>query len=110
MADYLAASDLFVFPSKFEGQPNALLEAMAYGLPCAVSDIPGNRSLAESDRESLYFNPDDIESAVRAMLKLLGHNDLAGHLGVAARARIEREHSLELVAGRYISLYERIMI
>lgn len=44
------------------------------------------------------------------MLKLLGDNDLAGHLGVAARARIEREHSLELVAGRYISLYERIMI
>src|SRR2546427_199561 len=45
---YLAAADIFVFPSKFEGMPNALLEAMAAALPVVVSDIPPHRQLIQT--------------------------------------------------------------
>ena len=107
-SDYLAACDLFVFPSQYEGQPNALLEAMACGLPCAVSDIPGCRSLADPEREALFFSADDAETAAAAVARLFGDPTLAQRLGTAARRRAEREHSLDSVVNRFLAVYERI--
>ena len=47
VADMYRSADLFVFPSLQEGMPVALMEAMAAGLPCVVSDIRGNRDLID---------------------------------------------------------------
>ena len=54
---YLAASDLFVFPSRHEGSPNSLLEALACDIPCMGSSIPEIREVLEHDE--LLFPPDD---------------------------------------------------
>lgn len=54
------AADIFVFPSKREGMPVALMEAMACGLPCVVSDIRGNRELS-TDVGNLLFRLDRPE-------------------------------------------------
>jgi glycosyltransferase involved in cell wall biosynthesis len=59
VAEYLTAFDVFVLPSRCEGSPNALLEALAAGLPIVASDIPGVRSCVGSERACLLFPPGD---------------------------------------------------
>ncbi len=58
VSPYFKAADLFVFPSRHEGCPNALLEALSYRLPCIGSDIPEIRELLKSDH--LLFDPQDV--------------------------------------------------
>lgn len=62
-------ADIFVFPSLQEGLPVALLEAMASGLPCFVSDIRGNRELVR--RKSCRFAPGSRQDFLRGMQKML---------------------------------------
>lgn len=63
--------DIFVFPSQQEGMPVALMEAMASGLVCAVSDIRGNRELID-EKGGFLFPPDDSQSLREGLEKLLG--------------------------------------
>src|ERR1700683_1738029 len=56
---FLALSDIFVLPSLAEGLPGALIEAMAAGLPCIASDIPGNRELVLNGQTGLTFRGGD---------------------------------------------------
>lgn len=62
-------ADLFVFPSIREGMPVALMEAMASGLPCLVSDIRGNKELITD--VSLRFSPDRSDELRDALEKML---------------------------------------
>jgi glycosyltransferase involved in cell wall biosynthesis len=105
----LRACDVFAFPSQYEGQPNALLEAMAAGLPCAMSDIPGNRSLAEPEIESARFDPASSEGAAEAVAGLLLDPARAARLGRSAAERARRDHGLERVADAYLALYRRMV-
>jgi len=61
VADYLQTADVFIFPSRREGLPNSLLEAMACGLICIVSDIGGNRDLISSGQTGLLIPVENIE-------------------------------------------------
>lgn len=60
VSDFLKASDLFVLPSKHEGASNALLEALAYGLPCLASHVSENREILQFDQ--LIFDPIDEQA------------------------------------------------
>lgn len=63
-------ADIFVFPSLQEGMPAALMEAMAAGLPCIVSDIRGNRELIPASGATVFHpkKPDDLKRALEQML------------------------------------------
>ncbi len=61
-----------MFPSRREGMPVALMEAMAAGLPCAVSDIRGNRELIDDARGGIRFSPKKLQQLVDALDLLLG--------------------------------------
>ncbi|MCC8107083.1 MAG: glycosyltransferase [Clostridiales bacterium] len=63
-------SDIFAFPSFREGLSVSLMEAMASGLPCAVSEIRGNVDLIDSKGGSL-FDPNDVDSCARAIENVL---------------------------------------
>lgn len=60
--ELLGMLDLFIFPSKTEGQPNALIEAMATGLPILASDIPSIRECVPKILHNSLIKPDDVES------------------------------------------------
>ena len=66
--ELMKASDAFFFPSFQEGLPVALMEAMSAGLPCIVSRIRGNVDLIEENEGGLFFNPNDMATAVEALV------------------------------------------
>lgn len=70
--EIMQASDVFLFPSKREGLSVALMEAMATGLPCLVSDIRGNTDLIDQNKGGFIFKHGDAASILESMKKLVG--------------------------------------
>ena len=108
---YLAAADLFVLPSETEGLSNALLEAMMAGLPCVVSDIPGNRTLVNvADKTGITFESGDSKSLACVIKRVMSDGALRIALGTNARKRVLAEFGIQSVAERYVRLYEQLLM
>jgi glycosyltransferase involved in cell wall biosynthesis len=91
---YLRAAKIFVLTSRFEGSPNALLEAMACGLPQIISDAsPGPIELV-GDQAGLIVPVEDVSATAEAMIKLGQGEALRARLGTAALERT-RMHQLD---------------
>jgi glycosyltransferase involved in cell wall biosynthesis len=104
---YLAAADVFVFPSRFEGRPNAVDEAMAAKLPVVASDIPAHREMIISGRTG-YLAP-DVEGLTEATRKLLGDASLRRQIGRAGAQYIKENFSVEREAEKFLALYRRVL-
>lgn len=107
--DLLRASDIFVLPSRWEGMPLAILEAMGTGLPVVVSDIPGNRHLVEHKQQGLLFAMGDSAALADALSKLIVNPDLRASLGKNARQKVEEQHDIRGRVKRVEMLYENVL-
>ena len=86
-----AAADVFVLPSRFEGFPNALLEAMAAGLPAMAADCPtGPREIIRNEHEGLLVRTEDVDALARALSRLIGDPDLRRRVGAAGATVVDR--------------------
>jgi glycosyltransferase involved in cell wall biosynthesis len=103
-----AGADVFVLASFTEGHPKALLEAMACGLPCVVSDCAGNRSLVTDGKTGLLFDPRDPRQLADRLRRVLDDPDLARHLGQAARTLVARCYDLGATVEREIALLQNV--
>ncbi|MCI0415440.1 glycosyltransferase family 4 protein, partial [bacterium] len=93
--EILAAADLFVFPSLYEGLPGAVVEAMALGLPVVASDIPPIREVVEPGKNALLVPPGSIQELSEAMDQLLTNRKLAQLFGMRSRQIFEQRFTLE---------------
>jgi glycosyltransferase involved in cell wall biosynthesis len=107
-AHWLAWADCLVLPSRREGLSNALLEAMAAGLPCIANDIPPNREVLADGECGLLVPVDNGMELERAIVTLSSDSNLAQSLARAARARIINQYTLISAVERYIELYRDI--
>ena len=109
VAAYLQAADIFVLPSRSEGLPNVLLEAMATGLACVGSRISGITDVVSDGVDALLFDSECEEELAACLLRLLDDASLRAELGRAARQTVETRFSLVSVADAYKALYDQLI-
>jgi glycosyltransferase involved in cell wall biosynthesis len=106
---YLSTFDVYCLPSRFEGFPLAVVEAMLAGLPIVASDV-GSVSEAIRDGETgLLVPPDDPTALAGAIRRLLEDRQLAARLGECARAVAAEQFTAERMARAYEDLYQEIL-
>jgi glycosyltransferase involved in cell wall biosynthesis len=107
VTDLMAAADVFVFPSLFEGLGGSVIEAMGLGLPLVASDIPVLREVVGSEAGCFAAPADPADLSAR-LNDLLGAPERARRMGEAGRRRFEACYELSATAKQMIALYERI--
>lgn len=105
----LAAADLFVLPSLFEGMPNALMEAMAQGLPCVATAVGGVEELLGESEAGLVVPRSDPALLAEAIRTLMDAPDRAAALGRAARERVAARFSIDRNVAAFEALYAAVM-
>lgn len=108
-APYLQAADLFVLPSSTEGLSNSMLEAMSCGLPVLATTVGGAPDVIQHSVNGYLIPPEDVDSLQRGVETLLGDGTLRFTLGANARQRIISDYSLDSVAERLATLYQRLL-
>jgi len=104
----LRAFDVFALTSRREGMSNAILEAMACGLPVLATRTGGNAELVVDGETGLLIESGRVESLVRALRMLTSRADLREAMGTAGRRRIESLFTIGRMAEAYAEMYERI--
>lgn len=94
---YLAASDVFVFPSYREGFPNVVLQAGAMGLPCIVTDINGSNEIVHDRVNGLIIPPRDKDALWKAMKIMVTDETIRREMGDRARNIIINRYDRHLI-------------
>lgn len=103
--DLLAAADLFVFPSLFEGLGGSLIEASALGLPIVASDLPAIREVVEVGRNALLVPPANPVALASAIGGIMDRPTELRAFGVRSREIFEARFTAERCSQRMIELY-----
>ena len=108
MLPYLQSADLFVLPSAAEGLSNALLEALACGLPAIATCVGGNPEVVIPNETGLLVPPDDLPALQEALISLLGNPTQCLYLGLQGREHVVRNYDLNLTVEKLLTLYQTI--
>lgn len=107
ISDILHGFDIFVLPSLWEGMPLAILEAQASGLPCVVSDIPGNNHLVSHGEDGLLFSLSKETDLTEQLLKLIDDSELRNQFGVFSRTKVVQGYNISKRIESLKSIYLR---
>jgi glycosyltransferase involved in cell wall biosynthesis len=102
------AMDLLLLPSRTEGLPNAVLEAMAMGVPVAATDVGGVRDLLDNGRCGVILGADPQQWA-KPIGKLLGNPVRCEQYAMAARSRVKTHFSFRTRMQRMVALYDQLL-
>ncbi len=108
LSEQLQQANLFVFPSRHEGMPNAVLEAMACGLPVIASRIAGNEELVRDGENGLLVPPENPDALRNALVELMENPALRQQMGTASRQRVEANYSWSQIASDYLALIKTV--
>jgi glycosyltransferase involved in cell wall biosynthesis len=97
VSEILAISDLFVLPTEAEGMSNAILEAMAAGLPIITTNIEVNKELIENKKEGILVHPNDPNEFYKYLSSLIENSSEREFLGTNAKKKIIEKYNLPLV-------------
>ncbi|MCC6558627.1 MAG: glycosyltransferase family 4 protein [Polyangiaceae bacterium] len=103
--DLLMAADFFVLPSRDEGLPLAVLEAMARSLPVVVTPVGGVPEVVKDGEHGFLVPVDDVGALAAAIAKVAGDAELRARLGEAGHRRVRDDFSFERMTRKYEDLY-----
>jgi glycosyltransferase involved in cell wall biosynthesis len=105
----LNALDIFVLSSHFEGFPNAIMEAMAAGLPVVASRVGGVPELVAHNITGLLVSPGNAEDLAESVLSLLEDQERATEMGLRGRQRIESSYTIENLVAQTEAVYNQVL-
>jgi glycosyltransferase involved in cell wall biosynthesis len=105
MTSWLSALDVFVLPSLWEGLPNALLEAMAMGLPVVATAVDGVAEAVETEKNGILVPPGRPGALAAAITRLALDPSTRARLGEAAKETVSRDFTLIGMMAAYESAY-----
>ncbi|MCC7257363.1 MAG: glycosyltransferase family 4 protein [Gammaproteobacteria bacterium] len=108
VGSYLAAFDVFLYPSRHEGLGSVLLDAMACGLPVVATGVGGIPEIVPDGEAGFLCEPGDIAALAAAILALHGDRDLCRRIGAANRER-SRSYTPQAMTQRYLDIYRELL-
>lgn len=107
VVDLLQQSWGFALPSRWEGMPNALLEAMACGLPCIATRVSGSEDIIADGVNGLLVEPEQPAEMAQALHRIIEDSELAQRLGQAGRITVVRDYQLAAIVERCLAFYRQ---
>jgi glycosyltransferase involved in cell wall biosynthesis len=104
----MAASDIVVLPSSYEGLPNVVLEAMRFRLPVVATAAPGTTELVVDGETGVLVPVGNVMLLARAIRDLVREPERRSRLGEAGRARVEAQFRVDAMITQFADLYESI--
>lgn len=109
MSDWLSVADVFALTSAFEGYPNALLEALACGVPAVAYDCStGPRELITDGVNGLLVPPGQTQALTQALGRLMSDADLRAQMGRHADLTLDA-HAIERISGRWEAVFADVL-
>ena len=99
---------IYCLPSRNEGMPMSVLEAMAYGLPAVATPVGGVPQVIKDGVNGYLVPPGDSEALAECIIALLADSDLRSRIGVAGRATIEERFSMAAYGEQLAAIYEEV--
>lgn len=109
VASYLAAAQLFVLASKWEGFPRSILEAMRAGLPVVASDVGGVHESVRDGETGFVVRAGDVEELRERLRRLITSPTLRLQMGRAGRALYEERYSFERLVAQTTAVYSAVL-
>ena len=104
----LAAADLLVLPSLYEGLPNIVLEAMRFSKPVVATAAPGTTEVVVDGETGLLVPVRNPPALAKAIRDVTDDRTLAARFGAAGRVRVESDFGVDSMVERFADLYERL--
>lgn len=101
--------DIFIYPSLFDGLPNALMEAMACGLPAVSSSVGGCKDLVRHGENGFLFSPNNLSEFIGLTERLIQSKGLRERFGKNSIRDMKNNFSLENTVNKYKNLYNKIL-
>lgn len=106
---YMAAADVLVLPSLFEGLPTVVLEAFRQHLPVIASRVDGNKDLIQNEENGLLFDPEQEGALAACMLRLRNHPALRSRLAQAAYESFRTDYTIKRYAEHLLGLFRQMI-
>lgn len=107
---WVEGASLFILPSRYEGSPNVLAEAMAAGVPAIAADCDfGPAELIEDGRDGLLFPVEDAPALAGGMVRMMGDESLRRKIGEAGHTRVIRDLCPDVVMGQWSELVGNVL-
>lgn len=108
VADLLGTAHVLTLPSRYEGQPMAILEAMARGLCVVATAVGGIPELIEDGASGVFVPPDDVDALAAALRTVISDHEVRGRLGDAALDRARQTFDVDVIWRRFDVLYREL--
>jgi len=107
--ELLRIADMVVLPSRWEGLPMTLLEAMAMGKPVVATSVGGIPEVIQHGQTGWLVPPEDVNALAETLTFVLRHAELARAVGQQAREIINQHYSVEVVARQTLDFYDKVL-
>ncbi len=102
------SSDIFVFPTLYEGFGTIFLEAMACGLPIVTTDVAGNKQIVKNRENGILVKPKSPEEIAKAVLEMLNNRPLLNKMKQNNKEKA-KQYTWSNAAKKYLDVYEELI-